>query len=170
VPVNERLFASARLTRGHRRLHADRALVQVAWAEGAGRFDLKSADVVATAVADVEVPANACPLGVGQLWELEADDPGGTTRLEVLAVRLVEVRPGPVAFRRRYTWQFLVVRKPPRDPCRLFPRLGPPATVGEIPEGGEDVLGDLKRLLSSEIADAAVARFNAEGGFRLHEV
>jgi hypothetical protein len=86
---------------------------------------------------------------------------------QVMPVRLVEIRPGPSKFRRRYTWQFLVVRRPRRDPYRLLPCLARPAAVAEIAEDGGDILGDLKDLLASEIADGAVARFTAEGGFEL---
>jgi hypothetical protein len=38
--------------------------------------------------------------------------------------------------------------------------------MDEISEEDGDILGDLKRLLASEVADAAVARFTAEGGFQ----
>ena len=167
MPINEHLFPSAVLRHHHRRLSAERTLVQVEWAPDAERFDLRSAAVVATAVADVEVPANASPMAVGQVWELEAQGAAGPATFQALTVRLVEVKPGPTKHRRWYTWQFLVVRKPARDPYGLFPRLARPSAVEELPETGADILGDLKALLSSEIADAAVARFNAEGGFAL---
>jgi hypothetical protein len=169
MPVKEHLFPTARLRSGPKHLHAEQALVQVEWTDTAERFDLRSADVVATAVADVEVPANDCPIAIGQVWEMDVEDGGGATRLEVLSVRLVEVRPGPSRFRRKYTWQFLVVRKPGRDPYHLFPRPARPAALGDLADDGGDILGDLKRLLASEIAGAAVARFNAEGGFRFQE-
>jgi hypothetical protein len=134
MPLHERLFPSARFRRGHQTLPAEKTLVQVQWAEDAERFDLRSAAVVATAVADVEVPANACPMAPGQVWRMEACGEAGTARFEVVAVRLVEVRPGPNKFRRRYTWQFLVVRRPTQDPYRLFPRLVRPAAVEELAE------------------------------------
>ena len=169
MPINEHLFPAARLRQGHRALAADRTLVQVEWADDAERFDLRSAAVVATAVADVDVPANACPMAVGQVWELEAVDAAGPATFQALTVRLTSIRPGATAFRRWYTWQFLIVRKPARDPYGLFPRLARPSAVEELPEAGADILGDLKALLASDLADAAVARFNSEGGFRLQE-
>jgi hypothetical protein len=166
MPTNEHLFPTARLRQGHRSLAADRTLVQVEWAEGAERFDLRSAAFVATAVADVDVPANACPMAVGQVWEIEAGGASGPATFQALTVRLTAIRPGTAASRRWYTWQFLIVRKPVRDPYALFPRLAPSA-VEELPETEANILGDLKALLASDIADAAVARFNAEGGFCL---
>ena len=56
MPVKEHLFTSAELHRGHKRLHADKALVQVQWTDAAARFDLHSAECVATAVAAPELP------------------------------------------------------------------------------------------------------------------
>ena len=165
MPINEHLFPSATLRHHHRRLTAERTLVQVEWAPDAERFDLRSPAVVATAVADVDVPANASPMAVGQVWELEAHGDTGPATFQALTVRLVEVKPGPTKHRRWYTWQFLVVRKPTRDPYGLFPRLARPSSMDELADAPGDILGDLKALLSSEIADAAVARFNAEGGF-----
>src|SRR5690349_15977401 len=112
MPLNEHLFRSARLRNGHRSLSAEKTLVQVRWEDDADRFDPGSASIVATAVADLDVPANNVSLKAGQVWEMEAEGEAGRARFQVLAVRLVEVRPGPSRHRRWYTWQFLVVRKP----------------------------------------------------------
>jgi hypothetical protein len=152
-------FFVAELVQGARKVCVLKSLVDVVFAAEVEHFDIRRADVAATAVVDLEVPANSCPVRVGGLWLLKVRDGVDRMQLDLLAARLVDIMPGPSRWRKVYRWQFLVVRRPEPDPFNLFPR------PRDVHAEGVDILADLATFLRSEYADAVVARFNAEGGF-----
>jgi hypothetical protein len=149
---------------GHVRVPVPRARLEVSWPEGCTRFDVRRADITARVQADLDVPANACPVRTGSVWRLHVSHGGRRMALDLLAKSLGPITPGPLRGRRLYSWSFLVVGVPSADPLGLFP------TPGFLREAraSEEVQVDLAELAAwaaGEVGNILAAKFDAEGGF-----
>jgi hypothetical protein len=157
------------LRRGAARVPVTRARLEVSWPAGCTRFDVRRPDITAQVRADLDVPANACPIRAGSVWRLHLAHGGRRMALDLLAESLGAVRDAPVKGRRLYAWTFLVVGAPALDPLGLFPGPGFLRTSPDT-DGAEEVPLDLAELaawIAKETGSVPAARFNAEGGFTL---